>query len=140
VTTSCWRPAAVFLGVMLAFGCGGDGSQAVDTQTLRRYCELAQQLDQTAAGAGAAPSLGTFGGSSEAVGRLVAQMGPTLNEMRASAPKDLRRSVTTLVDALEAAKDGEVAALAAAEVTEATGKINAFRARWCSTAATSGEG
>jgi hypothetical protein len=135
-----WRSAAVLATAVILAGCGDDGNKAVETQTVRRFCELSQQLEQAAVGAGAAPTPGSFGGSPEALGRLLAQMGPTLEEMKDSAPKEVRGDTSTLVDALEKAGAGDAEALGAAKVGEATGKINAYRARSCTGAATSGDG
>ena len=133
------RTSALLAAALVVAGCTGD-AKVVNTRTERRYCELAGQLQDTAAGFGVATAAGTFQGSPEAVQRLLAQMGGTVDEMTSSAPSEVRGDVRTLVRALEEARDGDPEALRSTEVSEATGKINAFRARACPPPSSSGDG
>lgn len=114
---------------LLLTGCGKDSAPPEDA--LGRYCDLAAQLDQAAVATGVLSPSGAFDGPTDAIGTLMAQVEPTLEELKSAAPKKIRGDVKKMVDGLEKAKAGDLAAIRSPEFTAASKNTQAFRLASC---------
>lgn len=131
---------AIAIAALAGGACGDDKSKAaVDLANLGRYCELASSLDASLGaelGSTAAPAEGL---KAEAASAAVAALGPTFDLLPQLAPKEIRADVKTVVGAIRAAADGDVAPAKAPAFQEARKRLSEFSAGKCPGGSASGD-
>jgi hypothetical protein len=123
------------LGVLSACG-SDDGSQVF---RVGRYCDLALQFESVALASGASSEPGRYDGPPEAFSRLLAQMGATVEELQATAPKAVRSDLDIVLGALRDAGQGDTGSTATASFAEANQHVERFRQDSCPPSPDSGD-
>jgi len=127
----------VVLMVAAASGCGGDNKPSPPTPaeiaTFTRFCGLLAEFRASASTTGAAPTPSSFTGSQASFGALIEQLGPKLDELRASAPKDVAEPIGTIIDAVRKAKDGDTSGTQSASFTDSIQRADRFQQARCQT-------
>ncbi len=122
--------ALVALVGFLAFGRGGSNA-ASEAAKSARFCGLATQFDAVVLAAGQGSS------ATGATGRLLAQMGATVDEMTGDAPPSIRSDVAAVVKAVRQAATGNPAAIQSASYKTHTQHIAGVRQKECTAAVSS---
>lgn len=134
-------PRSVILAVtMLSVlsTCGSDDDGAVVFQ-VGRYCDLFSQFQGAALATGASSAPGRYDGSPEAIGQLLTQTGPTVDELRATAPGEVRDDVDLVLKELRNAQEGGTSAAGSEPLAEANDRIQRYGEANCQSAGGSGD-
>lgn len=113
-----------------------DGSRVFE---LGRYCDLASQFEGLAVASGASSEPGRFDGPPDAFSELSRHMGPTMEELQATAPEGLRSDLDVLLGTVRNGSGGDISGTQTASFVEANERIESFRQANCHASPDSGE-